>query len=1032
LITCLFVLPAHAKYSGGTGEPNDPYQIATAADLIALGETPADYDKHFILTADIDLDPNLPGREVFDKAVISADANDAESGFQGTPFTGAFDGDGHTISNPTITGKDYLGIFGQLNRGAEIKNLGLIDLNIAGSDWYVGGLAGYSQGNVIQCYSSGMIDARGYGYVGGLVGWNVGSLAGCHSSVTVGGQNNVGGLVGHNAGGVLSDCYSTGAVHGREVVGGLVGSNYGSIRSSHSSGSVSGTDTVGGLVGVNPGELANCYSTSTVVGDDSVGGLVGVNLTYWRPNAGLVTKCYSTGMVVGGKWRVGGLVGSNKFSHSDFGTIEGVVSDSLWDIETSGQVTSDAGTGKTTSEMQTAKTFVDAGWDFVGETANGTEDIWKIAEGLGYPRLAWEKYSGGTGEPNDPYQIATAADLIALGETPADYDKHFILTADIDLDPNLPGGKVFDKAVIAPVQLNPWDEEETSFTGVFDGKGHVISRLTITGQDDLGLFGQLRGQARNLGVVDANVAGSGGEIGGLAGYVWPDAEIVGCYSSGSVSGGDVGGLVGWNNGALTRCYSTGVVSGTDQVGGLVGCNNGTVIQCCSSGVVSGTHNVGGLVGCEETGYLVQCYSTCVVNGAGWCIGGLVGTCQLNTVTQCYSTGAVRGQNYVGGLIGDASKVIIWDSYWDIESSGQTISAGGTGKTTAEMQTGGTFLMWVSCQNEIVWTIDEGNDYPRLWWERQHGEPIRVEPLSDFLTGTGTEEDPFLIYTPEELNRIGLSPCEWDRHFKLVSDIDLSGFDGKAGRPAFNPIGVCTQVWESHEGQFPHVYLVGMPFAGVFDGNGHTISHLTLKSQEGCAGLFGGLRGGQVKNLGVVDVNIAALDGPVGGLVGHNSGTVTGCYSTGMVSGDGFAGGLVGYSDSSITYCYSAAVVSGNHAVGGLVGYNRYADYGEISIRSCYSTGTGTGTGGWGVGGLVGLAGYGWPGSLTASFWDTQTSGETTSEGGIGKTTAEMQTAKTFLDAGWDFVGETANGTEDIWWILEGKDYPRLWWENAPQ
>ena len=47
---------------------------------------------------------------------------------------------------------------------------------------------------------------------------------------------------------------------------------------------------------------------------------------------------------------------------------------------------------------------------------------------------------------------------------------------------------------------------------------------------------------------------------------------------------------------------------------------------------------------------------------------------------------------------------------------------------------------------------------------------------------------------------------------------------------------------------------------------------------------------------------------------------------------------------------------------------------------------------------------------------------------MGKTTAEMQTASTFLDAGWDFVGETKNGTEDLWWIDEGKDYPRLWWE----
>ena len=80
-----------------------------------------------------------------------------------------------------------------------------------------------------------------------------------------------------------------------------------------------------------------------------------------------------------------------------------------------------------------------------------------------------------------------------------------------------------------------------------------------------------------------------------------------------------------------------------------------------------------------------------------------------------------------------------------------------------------------------------------------------------------------------------------------------------------------------------------------------------------------------------------------------------------------------------------------------------------------------------VGGLVG---NGSSKNVTACFWDTQTSGQATSAGGTGKTTAEMQTAKTFLDAGWDFVGETANGTEDIWWILEGKDYPRLWWEAA--
>jgi hypothetical protein len=102
-----------------------------------------------------------------------------------------------------------------------------------------------------------------------------------------------------------------------------------------------------------------------------------------------------------------------------------------------------------------------------------------------------------------------------------------------------------------------------------------------------------------------------------------------------------------------------------------------------------------------------------------------------------------------------------------------------------------------------------------------------------------------------------------------------------------------------------------------------------------------------------------------------------------------------------------------------VGYN---DYGTITTS--YSTGL------VGVeiiaGGLVGLR---IGGVATQSFWDTQTSGQTRSDGGIGKTTAEMQTADTFLEMGWDFVDETENGTEDIWWIDEGNDYPHLWWET---
>ena len=73
--------PCFAKYSGGTGEPNTPYQIANAADLMTLANDANDYNKCFVMTADIDLAPNLPGNQTFTTAVIARDINNANSIF---------------------------------------------------------------------------------------------------------------------------------------------------------------------------------------------------------------------------------------------------------------------------------------------------------------------------------------------------------------------------------------------------------------------------------------------------------------------------------------------------------------------------------------------------------------------------------------------------------------------------------------------------------------------------------------------------------------------------------------------------------------------------------------------------------------------------------------------------------------------------------------------------------------------------------------------------------------------------------------
>ncbi|HQG49526.1 MAG TPA: hypothetical protein PK373_10595, partial [Sedimentisphaerales bacterium] len=188
----LAVSASTAQYSGGTGDPNDPYQIATAVDLIALGERPQDYDKHFVLTADIDLDPNLPGGKVFDKAVIGAAESPtaSEGSNRATPFTGVFDGRGHVIWNLTIVGGGYLGLFAELGAEAQVRNLGLEAVEVSGTGCFVGCLAGVNDGTIAMSYVCGSV--RADECVGGLVGLHHGRIVTSYSRSFVGGTNSVG------------------------------------------------------------------------------------------------------------------------------------------------------------------------------------------------------------------------------------------------------------------------------------------------------------------------------------------------------------------------------------------------------------------------------------------------------------------------------------------------------------------------------------------------------------------------------------------------------------------------------------------------------------------------------------------------------------------------------------------------------------------------------------------------------------------------------------------------------------------------
>ena len=137
--------PDLGGYSGGNGTAEDPYQIATAEDLIALGDTPDDYDKHFVLTADIDL-----SNWIFSDALIAHGEVFSGDDADGTRFRGDFNGNGHVISNLTIdsvgSGSRSVGLFGLTRFGASIYDLGMRNCRIRSDGWYTGSIVGRNWG----------------------------------------------------------------------------------------------------------------------------------------------------------------------------------------------------------------------------------------------------------------------------------------------------------------------------------------------------------------------------------------------------------------------------------------------------------------------------------------------------------------------------------------------------------------------------------------------------------------------------------------------------------------------------------------------------------------------------------------------------------------------------------------------------------------------------------------------------------------------------------------------------------------------
>lgn len=707
-----------------------------------------------------------------------------------------------------VGGGSLLGGLVAINAGTVSDSSAAVSVTASSTSYSssVGGLVASNYvGSVVRCSTSGSVSvlADSSDAIGGLVGYaSGGSIVGCTSTASVVGGADVGGLVGYSDGQII-DCSASGQAVGQSQwqgnIGGLVGRQIGPIRNCYSRASViSAASPSGGLVGYLGASVKNSYATGPVSGPGAGGGLIGIagsgssaDNCYWDlETSGISTSALGSGKTTAqmqepGTYSAWDLINIWSAPAGQYPTLQsGAPSFDATPSVTflSQSRTVYAGTmlylavradgaqplsfqwfrdGIAIDGATNANLPVEGGAPgvsaFTVRITNALGSIWTSAVNIA--SIAAPAFAGGNGSVESPFQIANRAQLEGVRRHLRD---NFVLTADLDLE-----GAIFE----------PIGSPNDPFTGRFDGANHTISKWTyhvppeLSGDTFAGFFRTAGGSSRiyNLQISQAIVTNAGGYVGLLVGS--NEGTLYNCSTSGYASGvmvgglvasntgtviqcrsdanvGDpgftsgvmLGGLVAFNRGNLTDCSAAGMVeagvNAQSQSGGLVGQNDSVIERCYATGPVDGglglagglvgRHNgtikfsfanntvsaagAGGLVGYMVGGTLFDSYAATQITGTS--AGGLIWQIVKGSVARCYavtSPFAATGPNtggLVGGVFGSAT---IADSYWDISVSGIAISARGTGKSTSEMQSMSPYINW---DFGNVWSLATG-EYPQL-------------------------------------------------------------------------------------------------------------------------------------------------------------------------------------------------------------------------------------------------------------------------------------------------------------------------------
>ena len=675
-------------------------------------------------------------------------------------------------------------------------------------------------------------------------------------------------------------------------------------------------------------------------------------------------------------------------------------------------------------------------------------------------------FSGGAGTVSDPFKISTWEQLNQIRNH---LTSHFILLN--DLNQSSPGyddfASSFANSGVGWIPI-------PGFAGSFNGDKHVIKGLFIklyTGSE-AGFFGSMisGSEVKNIGFIDSKVTGSqnvgilvGLATGAILKNVFVRGEVIG-YGAEVRVGGLVGHLLGSSK--LDYSFSAAIVKGEGETfiraGGIVGeLNTSQITYSYSTGNVSGERDfftnesipvqAGGFVGRSTTGQIRFCYSTGLVTGST-------------------SSSVLVLRGFIGAIVSGST---ISNSFWDMESSTHNLTAGssvvggiitrGLGKSNTEMKIQSTFSNW-DFGPAGAWKIEVKQNgfvsYPYLKdfdYDVPFGSP-QLNPIPGleknyYDQGSGTVADPFQITNWKDLHNMRE---KLSSSYILVNDLDenTEGY-----------VQYASPTTDNNRGWLP-IGLDFFEFAGNLNGNGHVIKKLyvnrtsTLPPRDYAGGLFGIMKKGEIKNLGIIDATI--ITRASGGIIVAEAGDVKieNVYTTGSVTGiGGFAtkiGGIAGLMgvNSTIKTSYSTAAVKATNEdslpvfVGGLVGdcmgkiSNSYSAGSVIAqgsgfaftiagglvgkagnlIENCYSLGKVTANSSGATPDIGGLIGLTFSATVQNSFWNTETSEQQNSVLGTGKSIATMKDIATFTN--WDFAP-----TNGAWKIQKAEDgfvsYPYL-------